>query len=93
MNDPFQVADHIAKQDDRYLVILLIVLIVLAGIAIWRFMASDREKISKRLTEITDRHIQSQEKLSEVVTNNTHALREVKDMMATCRNNNQPQRL
>ena len=86
MSDLLPVIDHASKQDDRWLVMALIVVLAVAGIAIWRWLAADRDKISKRLTEITDRHIESQQKLSEVVTNNTHALREVKDVMTMCRN-------
>jgi len=85
MNDAINAIDHAADKSDRWLFIAAIVLLVFFAVLVWRWMANDREKIADRLTAITDRHIQSQEKLVEVVTNNTHALREVKDVMGFCK--------
>jgi len=70
--------DHASKENDRWLFVALLVLLVLAAIFIWRWIVSDREKLSVRLTEMTDRHITVTEKLSEVVANNTAVLHDVK---------------
>ncbi len=70
--------DHAAKENDRWLfVALLVILLIFIGF-IWRWMTADREKISNRLTQMTDRHIEVTEKLSEVVANNTAVLHEVR---------------
>jgi hypothetical protein len=48
-------------------------------------MVADREKLASRLTEITDKHIESTQQLATVVANNTTALQEVKDCMRACK--------
>lgn len=80
-----KIADHAAGQSDRWMfVVILAVFLIFLGV-IWRWMVADREKVAKRLTEITDRHIEQSSKLSEVVANNTHALREVSSVVLLCR--------
>lgn len=86
MNDLSTMIDHAAQQSDRWLMLFALAILIVFGVVVWRWTIADREKMSKRLTDITDRHIESQQKLVEVVTNNTHALREVKDVMHLCRN-------
>lgn len=71
-------ADFAAGKTDRWLFLAsLIVLLIFIGIA-WRWIIADREKVSMRLTAMTDRHIEVTEKLAEVVANNTAVLNEVK---------------
>lgn len=77
MNDLKNFADHAAAENDRWLLIVFIMVGVTGAVMLWRWMVSDREKLSARLTQITDRHIQVTEKLSEVVANNTAVLHEV----------------
>jgi len=84
MSDVTNTIDHAANQSDRWLFLAALALLIVFALIVWRWMSEDREKISKRLTDITDRHIDSQQKLVEVVTNNTHALHEVKSIMAIC---------
>ncbi len=79
MNEATQdLIDHAAKENDRWLFIALLVIVILAAGIVWRWMVADREKISKRLTEMTDRHIGVTEKVTEVVANNTAVLHEVR---------------
>lgn len=99
MTDPTPIIDHAAQQSDRWLFIAAIVVILLIGLLIWRWIVADREKIAKRLTEITDKHIEAQQKLAEVVANNTAALHRIDQVMSEtsevlhfCRNKNQLQR-
>ena len=61
----------------------------MATVFIWRWMVADREKLATRLTDVTDRHIESVEKMSEVVVNNTHAMNEVRNVMQMCHGNNE----
>jgi len=78
LTDAATAADYASKQPDRWLfVAALIVLLLFIGIA-WRWIIADREKVSLRLTAMTDRHIEVTEKLAEVVANNTAVLNEVK---------------
>ena len=56
----------------------LIFILLAAAAVVWRWVTADREKISKRLTEVTDRHIVVTEKLAEVVATNTAVLHEVR---------------
>lgn len=78
MNDTLNAIDRAANADDHWLFVAMLVLLILAAIMVWRWMVSDREKISVRLTEMTDRHITVTEKLSEVVANNTAVLHDVR---------------
>jgi len=93
MNDIERIVDHAAAQNDRWLFLALLVLTIIGTVFFWRWLTGDREKLANRLTEITDRHIASQEKLAEVVANNTSAMREnltvmrdVKDTITWCKN-------
>ena len=72
------IADHAARQDDRWVMMALLVVLLIVGIVIWRWMTADREKISQRLTEVTDRHIKVTEQVVEVVATNTAVLHEVR---------------
>jgi hypothetical protein len=81
MSEVERIVDHAAAQNDRWLFLALLVLTIIGTVFFWRWLTGDREKVANRLTEITDRHIASQEKLSEVVANNTSALREVQGVM------------
>jgi heme/copper-type cytochrome/quinol oxidase subunit 2 len=85
MNEIASAADHASQQSDRWMFIVMLIIVMVIGVVVWRWIVADREKLSNRLTEVTDKHIQSTEKLAEVVTNNTNALREVKDVMHMCR--------
>lgn len=85
MNDLKTVVDHAAQQNDRWLFLALLALIILFAVFIWRWIVSDREKLANRLTDITDQHIDTMKNLTQVVTNNTNALYEVKEAVAWCR--------
>jgi hypothetical protein len=76
MNDLQTIVDHAAVQNDRWLFLALLVLTIIGTVFFWRWLTGDREKLANRLTEITDRHIASQEKVVEVVANNTLAMRD-----------------
>ena len=78
MNETISSIDHAAQQNDRWMFIAMLVVLLVVGVIVWRWMISDREKISTRLTEMTDRHIAETEKMIEVVANNTAVLHEVK---------------
>lgn len=79
MNDKLtDTVDHIAKQDDRWLMVAILVIATLGAVVVWRWMVADREKVSARLTQMTDRHIEVTEKLIEVVANNNAVLHEVR---------------
>lgn len=82
-----RVADQAAQKSDRWLFVSLLLVLLLAGLWVWRWMIADREKLAGRLTAITDRHIESSEKLGEVIANNTAALREVRQVIEFCRRN------
>lgn len=69
--------DHAAAQNDHWLFLAALVVIGIILFGIWRFIVADREKLGERLTEVTDRHIQSCEKLGEVVAANTAVLQRV----------------
>jgi hypothetical protein len=77
MNGAMNGIDHAAAQSDRWLFITLLFIVIVAMVVVWRWIISDREKISNRLTAMTDRHIAVTEKLSEVVSNNTAVLHQV----------------
>ena len=85
MNEIANLTDHAAQQSDRWLFIAALVVLILFSLVIWRWIVADRDKLGSRLTEITDRHITAVEKMTEVVTNNTLALNEVKGAMHACR--------
>jgi hypothetical protein len=61
-----------------------VILLIGFGLVVWRWIVADREKLGNRLTEITDKYIQMGERMTEVVTNNTNAFREVKEVMSDC---------
>lgn len=77
MNEVINQINEAAEKSDRWLFIACLVVLGLVGIFIWRWIVSDREKLSKRLTEMTDRHIATTEKVIEVVANNTAVLNRV----------------
>jgi hypothetical protein len=83
-----KVADHAAVQTDRWMLVVVLLAMLAAVVFIWRWMVNDRDKLGRRLTEITDRHIAMGEKMTEVVTNNTEALKEVRAVVNYCRNRN-----
>ena len=78
MSDTLNAINQASEKSDRWLFIAVLVILGLGAVFIWRWIVSDREKISSRLTEMTDRHITVTEKLSEVVANNTAVLHDVK---------------
>ncbi len=86
MNDIQNLVDHAAMQSDRWLVLAIMATGGFAMFFFWRWMISDREKLAARLTEITDRHITSQEKVTEVVANNTMVMRETQGAMRDVQN-------
>jgi len=95
MTDIINAADKVAAQNDRWLMVACLIIIGIIAVCIWRWMVSDREKLSERLTVITDRHIAFSEKLTEVVSNNTNALsnntdalNEVSAVMRGCKGQN-----
>jgi hypothetical protein len=81
MNDVQGIVDHAAAQNDRWLFLAMLVLSIIGTIFFWRWLTNDREKVAARLTQITDRHITAQEKVVDVVANNTLAMREVQATM------------
>jgi hypothetical protein len=77
MQELVNTADHAANQSDRWMFVVTLIIFLCAALAMWRWMLSDREKVSKRLTEMTDRHIAVTERLADVVANNTAVLHQV----------------
>ena len=90
MDEIKPMADYASQQSDRWLFICALGVLMAFCLVIWRWIVADREKLGARLTEVTDRHIKSVENLGEVVANNTTALKEVKEVMQTCRLKNYP---
>lgn len=91
MDEVFRLADAAAQKSDRWLFIVLLIVLLLAVFLIVRWVMQDREKMAVRLTSMTDRHIEQSQRLGEVVTNNTAALianretlDEVKRTIAAC---------
>lgn len=78
-------ADHAAEQSDRWLFIALLLIVGSVIVFLWRWIVSDRAATSRRLESMTDRHIAAQDRLVEVVTNNTTALHEVREILVSCR--------
>lgn len=85
MTDIISTVDHAASKDDRWLMVAIIVLAIVAMVMFWRWVIGDREKVAARLNQITDAHITASAKLAEVVANNTSALHEVREVMSWCR--------
>jgi len=83
------IADHAARQSDRWLFLATLVCFLLAMLGLAKWFIADRSKLAERLTTMTDRHIAQSEKLSEVVTNNTTALnsigQKIEKMELNCR--------
>jgi len=73
MNDIASLTDHAAAQGDRWLFVFVFLFLLATFGLFFRWLLKDREAMSKRLTEVTDRHIEQSAKLAEVVTNNTNA--------------------
>ena len=86
MTDLTNLTDHAAQQNYQWMFVALFILTFIFVIVIWRWVIADREKLAARLTEMTDRHITATEKMTEVVANNTIAMKEVREVMAVCRN-------
>jgi hypothetical protein len=86
MTDLTNLTDHAAQQNYQWMFVALFILILIFVIVIWRWVIADREKLTSRLTEMTDRYITATEKMTEVVANNTIAMKEVREVMAVCRN-------
>lgn len=96
MSEITNIADHAAQQSDRWLFIALLILFILASVVLWRWMVNDREKMEQRLSAMTERHIEGQQKLVEVVTkntevvaNNTRVLSDVGTTLAYCKTRNE----
>lgn len=77
MSDLTDLTDHAAAQGDRWLFVFLLMFLLASSLIFFRWLLKDREAISKRLTEVTDRHIAVTEDLAKVVTNNTAVLERV----------------
>jgi hypothetical protein len=69
--------DHASQQNDHWLFLAALVVLGCVLVVVWRFMVADREKLGARLTEVTDRHIESCENLGKVVSANTAVLERV----------------
>ena len=69
-----KLADHASQQDDRWLFIAVLIALMGFGAVVLRYLVNDRSALGQRLTEITDRHIKTNEELVKVVANNTEAL-------------------
>jgi hypothetical protein len=72
--------DHAAAQGDRWLFVFLLMFLLAAFAIFFRWLLKDREAITKRLTDITDRHIEQSANLTEVVANNTAAFNKFADV-------------
>ena len=73
MEPIIKATDHAAAQGDRWLFVFLLMFLLAAFALFFRWLLKDREAITKRLTDITDRHIEQSANLTEVVANNTAA--------------------
>lgn len=82
MTDLEILADHAAIQSDRWWVCAVFIVLAIVLVTVWRSLQSDRNKLSDRLTSITDKHISTVEamtaRVTTVVENNTAVLNEVK---------------
>jgi hypothetical protein len=70
-------ADHASQQNAMWLFIATLGALGIIIIVIWRWIVADREKLGDRLTAVTDRHIESCERLGAVVQANTAVLQRV----------------
>ena len=93
MNETVNMIDKAAGQSDRWLLIAVLVLMIFGVLMIWRWIIADRDKMSTRLTQVTDRHIDAMEKFSEVVATNTSVvetnslvMQQVKETISRCNN-------
>jgi hypothetical protein len=73
--DVLGITEHAARQSDRWMFVACLVIMLAGILMLWRWFTNDRADVARRLTEITDRHIEAGQHLSQVVTNNTEALR------------------
>jgi membrane protein implicated in regulation of membrane protease activity len=74
-----------AKENDRWWTVAMFVILLGMMVVIWRFVMSDRKKLTERLEQVTDEHIASCTRLTEVVANNTAVLHEVMQTISVCR--------
>lgn len=83
--DLLGITEHASRQSDRWLFIAALVIMLSGILMLWRWFTSDRAEVARRLTDITDRHIAAGEHMSQVVANNTEALRRVECAVSGCR--------
>jgi hypothetical protein len=83
--DVLGITEHAARQSDRWMFVACLVIMLAGILMLWRWFTNDRADVARRLTEITDRHIEAGQHLSQVVTNNTEALRRVEAAVSGCR--------
>lgn len=70
-------ADHASQQNSMWLFIAALFVLAIFTVVVWRWIVADREKLGERLTKVTDRHIESCERLGAVVEANTAVLQRV----------------
>lgn len=88
MNDIINAANMASAKSDRWLFVALAIVFMLTMGFFWRWILGDRKELADRLRQITDRHIETTEKLTVVVTNNTLALQQVLTELSHCRQRN-----
>ena len=76
-----KLADHASQQNSMWLFLAALLVLGLFIIIVWRWMVADREKLGARLTDVTDRHIASCERLGAVVEANTAVLKKVESKL------------
>ena len=74
MNEVAKITDQVANKSDRWMLVAMFIIFMLAVLYAVRWLVADRERMATRLTTITDQHITATQEMSKVVANNTSAL-------------------
>lgn len=84
-------ADHAAQQSDRWLFMVMLILFIVSVAFIIKWFIHSHSQLGNRLTDMTDRHIASMEKLGEIVAetkgviqSNTEAMKDLKAVTSDC---------
>jgi hypothetical protein len=84
MNDIATLTDHASQQGDRWLFIFVFLFLLATFAIFFKWLLRDREAITRRLTDITDRHICQGEQLGKLVADNTAVIQRFLDETRNC---------